>query len=126
VTRTAAVSPDGTQIALLTSNGKLMIYPANGGSGRVVPTASALGPLLWSGDDWLYVQHLGAYTQIPTRLSRFHLPTSRMEPWSELRPADTLGVNAITKVMVALDARTVVFNYRRALSELFVATPAAR
>jgi hypothetical protein len=35
-------------------------------------------------------------------------------------------VNAITKVMVSADARTVVFNYRRALSELFVATPATR
>jgi eukaryotic-like serine/threonine-protein kinase len=126
VTRTAAVSPDGTQIALLTSNGKLMVYPSTGGSGRVVPTASPLGPLTWSDDDWLYVQHLGAYTQIPTRVSRFHLPTGRLEQWTEVRPADTLGVNAITKVMVSRDAGTVVFNYRRALSELFVATPAAR
>jgi WD40 repeat protein len=123
VTRTAAVSPDGTQIALLSSSGKLMVYPSNGGLGRVVPTPSPLGPLLWSHGDWLYVQHLGAYTQIPTHVSRFHLATGRLEPWSELRPADTLGVNAITKVMVSQDARTIVFNYRRALSELFVAGP---
>jgi eukaryotic-like serine/threonine-protein kinase len=126
VTRTAAVSPDGTQIALLTSNGKLMIHPSSGGPGRTVSTAAPLGPLLWSEDDWLYVQHLGAYTQIPTRVSRFHLPSGQLEPWHELRPSDTLGVNAITKVMVSQDARTVVFNYRRALSELFVATAPAR
>jgi DNA-binding winged helix-turn-helix (wHTH) protein len=124
MTRTAAVSPDGTQIALLTSNGKLMIHSASGGPGRTVSTAGPLGPLLWSEDDWLYVQHLGAYTQIPTRVSRFHLPSGQVEPWHELRPSDTLGVNAITKVMVSQDARTVVFNYRRALSELFVATSA--
>lgn len=126
VTRTAAVSPDGTQVALLGSNGKLMVYPSVGGPGRVVPTQGPLGPLLWSEDEWLFVQHLGAYTQIPTRVSRLHLPTGRLEPWSELRPAETLGVNAITKVMLSRDARTIVFNYRRALSELFVATPAAR
>jgi hypothetical protein len=41
-------------------------------------------------------------------------------------PADSLGVNAITKVMVSQDARTVVFNYRRVLSELFVAESARR
>jgi DNA-binding winged helix-turn-helix (wHTH) protein/WD40 repeat protein len=126
VTRTAAVSPDGSQIALLTANGKFMIYPSDGGPGRVVSTEGVLGPLLWSADDWIYVQHLGAYTQIPTRLSRFHLPTGRLETWTDVRPADTLGVNAITKVMMSQNTRTVVFNYRRALSELFVAIPSAR
>jgi eukaryotic-like serine/threonine-protein kinase len=126
VTRTAAVSPDGKQIALLTASGKFMIYPAEGGLGREVPTEGVIGPLLWSADDWIYVQHLGAYTQIPTHLSRFHLASGRLEPWTDIRPADTLGVNAITKVMVSQNARTVVFNYRRALSELFVATPSTR
>lgn len=124
VTRTAAVSPDGTHIALLTSDGKLMLYPSTGGSGRLVPTEGALGPLLWSADDWIYVQHIGAYTQIPTRILRFHIPSGRLEPWRDLRPADSLGVNAITKVMVSQDTRTLVFNYRRALSELFVASVA--
>jgi eukaryotic-like serine/threonine-protein kinase len=126
VTRTAAVSPDGEEIALLTSDGKLMIYPSQGGAGRTIKTDGAVGPLLWTTDDWLYVQHFGAYTQIPTRISRLHLPTGRLEPWKEVQPAETLGVNAITKVMVSPDARTVVFNYRRALSELFVATLSAR
>jgi eukaryotic-like serine/threonine-protein kinase len=126
MTRTAAVSPDGKQIALLTANGTFMIYPSEGGPGRVVPTEGALGPLLWSADDWIYVQHFGAYTQIPTRLSKFHLTSGRLEPWKNLQPANTLGVNAITKVMVSQDTRTVVFNYRRALSELFVANPFAR
>ncbi len=126
VTRTAAVSPDGSDVALLTAAGQLMIYPSSGGAGRLVPTSGALGPLLWSADNYLYVQHFGAYTQIPTRVSRLHVPSGRLEAWKELRPADTLGVNAITKVMVSQNAQTVVFNYRRALSELFVASPSTR
>lgn len=127
VTRTAAVSPDGVEVALLTAAGKLMIYPSSGGgAGRVVPTDGALGPLLWTPGDYIYVQHFGAYTQIPTRVSRLHLPSGRLEPWKELRPADTLGVNAITKVLVSQNTRTVTFNYRRALSELFVASPSTR
>jgi hypothetical protein len=37
----------------------------------------------------------------------------------------TLGVNAITRVVVSADERSVIFNYRRVLSGLFVATPLA-
>jgi hypothetical protein len=39
----------------------------------------------------------------------------------EIDPADPLGVNAITSVMLSRDERTLVFNYRCVLSELFVA-----
>ena len=35
-------------------------------------------------------------------------------------------VNAITKVMISQDTRTIVFNYRRVLSELFVVEPTSR
>ena len=132
VVRNVAISPDGNQVAALSANGTLAIYPvAGGGAVRTIPTTEALAPLLWTNaaraggtqDDWLYVQHLGAYTQIPTRISRLHLKTGRLEHWRDIAPVDPLGVNAITKVMLSADARTLVFNYRRVLSELFVAEP---
>jgi DNA-binding winged helix-turn-helix (wHTH) protein/WD40 repeat protein len=127
VVRNVAVSPDGTEVAVLSANGKLAIYPVvESGAGRVVHTEEALAPLLWTPDGDLYVQHLGAYTQIPTRISRLHLDTGRLQAWQEIAPADPLGVNAITKVMLSSDTRTLVFNYRRVLSELFVAQPAPR
>ena len=127
VARNVAISPDGTKLAVLSANGKLAIYPAaEGGKVRVVPTNEALAPLLWTEDGWLYVQHLGAYTQIPTRISRLHLQTGRLQAWRKIAPADPLGVNAITKVMLSSDTRTLVFNYRRVLSELFVAEPSPR
>jgi DNA-binding winged helix-turn-helix (wHTH) protein len=127
VVRNLAISPDGTKVALLPADSKLTIYPAvEGGTAQVVPTSEPLAPLLWTADNWLYVQHVGAYTQIPTRISRFHLPTGRLEPWQVATPADPFGVNAITKVMLSEDTRTLVFNYRRVLSELFVAEPVSR
>jgi len=127
VVRNVAISPDGSRVALLAANGKLMIYPtAENGAPRTISTSDSLGPLLWTSDDWLYVQHVGGYTEIPTRISRLHLPSGRLEPWREIAPIDRLGVNAITKVMLSEDMRTVIFNYRRVLSELFVAEPASR
>lgn len=127
VVRNVAISPDGSQVAMLPADGRLRIYPTLAeGEAWQVPIEAPLAPLLWVEDEWLYVQHLGAYTEIPTRLSRLHLPTGRLEPWLQLEPDDLAGVNAITKVMLSADAGTVVFNYRRVLSELFVAQPAAR
>lgn len=128
VVRNVAISPDGEQVAVLSARGKLVIYPtARGSTGsREVATAQPLAPLLWTAGDWLYVQHIGAYTQIPTRISRLHLPDGRLESWQEVSPTDALGVNAITKVMISENARTLVFNYRRVLSELFEVEPAAR
>jgi WD40 repeat protein len=127
VVRNVAISPDGTKVALLSADGQLAIYPAVGqGAPRIVPTTEALAPLLWTDNNYLYVQHLGAYTEIPTRISRLNVATGGIHPWSEVAPADPLGVNAITKVMLSQDTRTVIFNYRRVLSELFVASASAR
>jgi hypothetical protein len=69
-------------VALLSAEGRLVIYQTVEGapSRRVVSTSEPLAPLLWVEDDWLYVQHIGSYTQIPTRISRFHLATGALQP----------------------------------------------
>ncbi len=127
VVRNVAISPDGARVSLMAADRRLLIYPAAaGGKAQVVPTSEPLGPLLWTEGDWLFVQHVGAYTQFPTRISRLNLATGELQPWSELRPRDAVGVNAITKVMLSQDSRTLIFNYRRVLSELFVAKPSSR
>jgi DNA-binding winged helix-turn-helix (wHTH) protein len=127
VVRNVAISPDGTKVAVMSADSRLLIYPAiEGGTARLVQTSEPLAPLLWTEDDWLFVQHIGAYTQVPTRVSRLHLATGEMRPSRELRPRDPAGVNAITKVMLSRDTRTVIFNYRRVLSELFVLEPSTR
>ena len=125
--RNVAIAPDGTRVALLQGDNTLAIYPvAPGSTPRLVANGHNLAPLLWTADDWLYVQRLGAYTQLPTELLRIHLPTNRVEPWRTIGPEDIVGVNALTKVMVSANERTVVFNYRRSLSELFVSRDTSR
>lgn len=124
VVRNTAISPDGTRVAVLGADGALRLYPADGqGSATSVTTQERLAPVLWAAGDRLLVQHIGAYTQIPTQLSWLDLTTGRTEPWRTLQPRDPAGVNAITKVMVSANQRTVIFNYRRVLSELFVSEP---
>ena len=123
--RNVAIAPDGKRVAVLTPKGKLMVYPtAPGGTTLEIRTSSSLAPLLWMDDDDLYAQQMGSFTQIPTVITRLRLSDGHVEPWREIKPADPLGVNAITKVMLSQDARTLIFNYRRVMSELFVMEPA--
>ncbi len=125
--RNVAISPDGANVALLQGDNTLAIYPvAPDSTPRLVADGHNLAPLLWTADDWLYVQRLGAYTQLPTELLRLHLPSGRIEPWRTIGPEDIVGVNALTKVMVSANEGTVVFNYRRSLSELFVSREPTR
>ena len=128
VVRNVAISPDGSRVAVLSADGKLRLYStdAPGQEPQLVPTSESLAPLLWEKDGRLVVQRIGAYTQIPTVIARLDVTTGSIQPWHELRPRDTAGVNAITKVILSADARTLIFNYRRVLSELFVAEAATR
>ncbi len=126
VARNVAIAPDGAKVAVFSANIGLTIYSTEAErSGSRVTTTGSWAPLLWADPEWLYVQQIGAYTQIPTRISRLHLADGRIESWKEVSPIDALGVNAITKVMLSGDARTIIFNYRRVLSELFVAIPSS-
>ncbi|MDZ4800369.1 MAG: hypothetical protein SGI92_19605 [Bryobacteraceae bacterium] len=122
--RHAAVSGDGSRIAVLASNGKFRIYPA-ASSGEVVevPTTEPLAPIRWQADQrHVYVQHLDDYTMVPARVSLLDVVSGKLRPWKELGPIDPMGVNSVTRVMVSADERSWVCSYRRVLSDLFQMT----
>lgn len=119
--RHASISPGGRQIAVLSAEGRLQIYPVNGGNPHTIPSDHPLAPVRWSRDGaYLYVQHLRQYTEIPTRVSRLDLASGRLLTWREFTPADPMGVNMITRVLISADERSYVYSFRRVLNELFV------
>lgn len=124
VTRNVAISPDGSEVAVLPVAGRLTIYSVeSAGSAaatRVVNTAEPVAPVLWVNPRVLLVQHLGRYTDIPARVSQLDLDSGRLTPWKTLAPRDPVGVNAITRVLVARNLESYVFTYRRVLSDLFL------
>ena len=120
--RDVAISPDGDEVALLTPEGKLTLYPTGGGEPRVIPSDEPLAPIRWSSDtEWLYVMHLRASVQSAAQVSRLRITTGEIFPWKVLRPQDTVGVNSITGLAIADDDRSYVYSYRRVLSDLYLA-----
>jgi hypothetical protein len=122
VTRNIAISPDGARVAVLGQDGKLTIYPVGSASPAVIPSTESLAPISWSTDGhWLFVQHLARWGELAARISRVDVVSGRIAPWATIKPRDPMGVDAITRVLMARDGKSFVLTYRRSLSELFVA-----
>jgi Tol biopolymer transport system component len=120
--RNAAVSEDGSTVAILNPEGKLLLYATTGGPPRTIASNEPLAPIRWSKDgQWLYVIHLRSSVQSSAQVSRLRIATGEIHPWKVLRPADTTGVNSITGVTIADDEKLYVYSYRRVLSDLYLA-----
>ena len=115
-----AVSPDGTSVAAVSAEHKVVVFPLEGkGPVRVVPgTVDDEYPLRFSGDGrFVYLWKKG---DVPARVSRVDVESGKREVWKDLLPADPAGVERISNVLLTPDARGYAYCYARLLSDLFV------
>jgi hypothetical protein len=89
------------------------------GSAKPLPgVAPGEFPLRFSPDDkHLYLWKRG---DIPARVTRLEVATGKREPWRDLMPVDPAGVERISNVLIAPDAKSYAYCYARLLSDLFV------
>jgi eukaryotic-like serine/threonine-protein kinase len=115
----AALSPDGREVAAMGPDGKGYLYPADGGP---VPTFRGLTP----GDTivgWgryspaLYV----AEGSLPVSIFRLSLASGAKTLLWKIAPADPAGVMRLRTIRVTPDGRFCLFSYRRTLSDLYLA-----
>ncbi len=119
--RNAAISPDGSRVAVLSPDNQLLLYPTDGGSPELVPTLEPLAPLRWSASgDGIFVQHLRSYRDLPARISLIKVPSGALKPWKEITPVDRLGVTSVTGVAIGSDEQSYIYSFRRQLAELYV------
>ncbi len=114
-----AVTSDGKSVAAIGPDHNCAMYPMDGGSPRpVAGVAEGEFPLRFSPDDRsLFVWKRG---DVPARVSKIDVATGRREVWKDLLPADPAGVERISNVLVAPDAKSYAYCYARLLSDLFV------
>jgi serine/threonine protein kinase len=114
-----AVTSDGKSIAAIGPDGKCSLFPVDGGAPRPVPGLQAGEfPLRFSPDDkYLYLWKRG---DVPARVTRLEAATGKRDLWKDLMPADPAGVERISNVLLAPDAKSYAYCYARLLSDLFV------
>ena len=115
----AMVSSDGKQAFATGPDGKLTVYPVEGGEPRVVPGTSKDDiAIRWTADGQaLYVLSRAA---LPARVERVDVATGTRQPWLELAPPDPAGVQSLGPVHMSADGKAYVYSYRRKLDQLFV------
>jgi Tol biopolymer transport system component len=119
--RNAAISPDGATVAVLSADNRLLLFPTAGGAPRTLAATEPLAPLRWSpAGDTIFVQHLRRSGELPARISSIRVSDGRLTLWREIAPVDLMGVDSVTGVIVCADGESLVYSYRRTLSELFL------
>jgi Tol biopolymer transport system component len=112
------VSPDGKSLIAPGIDGRLALFPANGGEPQVLP---GLEPGLlfvqWGADGRsIYVRD----DQQPTSVQKVNLSTGQKTLILRLMPSDPSGVVNIQAVVLSPDGQAYAYSFRRLLSELLV------
>jgi len=115
------ISADGQWVAAIDSEGKAWLYPIqSGGEPRPIPGLLA-GEQAVSWDvagRGLFVFQRGS---LPARLFHVDIASGKRELVKEIAPADPAGIYAVDPILPTPDGKSFAYNYRRTLSDLYVA-----
>ena len=112
------VSPDGKSLVAPGTDGRITLFPVDGGTPTVLPGMdSRLSFVQWSGDrQSIYVRD----DLQPTSVYRANLSTGQKTPILRLMPSDPSGVVNLQTVVLSPDGKAYAYNYRLLLSDLIV------
>ncbi len=130
-----AVSPDGKELIVSDTEGRLFLAPIDDGDlrpiGTELPVAQddhkTTAPMQWSADGrYVYVANatkdmpIGIESPTPLRIDRIDVRTGRREPWRRIAIADPAGITGAMSFEMTPDQRAYAYSYGRILCALFL------
>ena len=113
------ISPDGKFVQGVDAQGKLLLYPVDGGEPRPIPGIRPDEHLIgFSADSKSAFVH--NFAGLPSIIVRVDLATGKRTEWKQIAPADAAGVDAIGGIGITPDVKSYVYSYPRTLSDLYV------
>lgn len=114
-----AVSPDGRYVLASSGVPGVVLYPADGGTPRTVPgVGSDFVPVQWSKDSSaLYGYRAG---EIPAKVYRIDIASGKKAVIQELLTPESVGVVAVSPVVVDHEASRFAYSYYQVLSTLYL------
>ena len=116
----ADISPDSTRALAYRMDGSWALYPLGGGAPVPIP---GVGPTDTSfkfvDDRTLFVAANG---RLPVEVYRLDLTTGKKTLFRRFEPSDKAGVSYVRNAVLSLDGSAYAYQYRRWLTNLFVAS----
>ena len=101
----AMASPDGRLAFATGPDGKLTLYPVEGGEPRAVPGTSLDDIAIRSTADGRGLFFAAPRRALPARVERVDVATGERKPWLEIVPPDPAGVQGIGPIHMSADGR---------------------
>jgi hypothetical protein len=113
------ISPDGRLLAGQNPDGRIVLYPVDGGTPRAAPGPVETGALeCWTSDgrSLFVIERIGSST---VRVFLRDLEAGRRRLWREIAPSDPAGIVNFGPT-IARDGTSYAYQYSRFLSNLFL------
>ena len=115
------VSPDGRLVAARGPDGKVALYPVDGGPPQPVDGFEPGDVLLrWSSDRTSLYAGSGNRRTLTARVYRIEIPTGRREEWKQFSLPDPTGISGISCNAITPDGKTFIFTYGQQFSDLYI------
>jgi hypothetical protein len=118
-TETNTITPDGRFVVAQGTETRLFPLEEKGEGRMLHGLEPGDTPLRWSGDGRFLFLH-AAGGGLPARVVRLDAAGGRREAWMALQPTDPAGVLGVGSIVLTPDGRTYVYEYIRALSDLYL------
>jgi hypothetical protein len=112
------ISSDGMWVAAGDPQGKITLYPVDGGTAMVVPNfQSGDVPVRWTPDGKAL---LVGRREVPIRLFTIDLASGERKLFKTVSPGDPTGLFSSAPPQFSRDLKTYVYSYQRMTSDLYV------
>ena len=111
------VTADGKSAVVSGPDGRVYLYPVQGGEPTALPgLTNRHRPIRWGSDGkTLYVQEAN---RMPMQAFEYDSASGRLDLWKEVLPADAAGLAGASRFVVTPDGRYYAYSYLRVLSYL--------
>lgn len=115
----AKLSPDAKQVAALFADGRLEVYPIDGGEPMHISGTHPSDLLVgWTGD--AKSLYLVSERETAFQVFRVDIATGRRELWKTLVPPDRAGITAIYPIGITADDKHYAYSLQRRLDDLYL------
>jgi hypothetical protein len=128
--RTFAVTSPDSRFVVGSSSGRYVLFPIDGRDPRPLPFLSVQdSPLQWTRDGrFLYVVNAAPwsdataeiYQTLEARIDKVDVVTGARTTWVTLKPADSVGLEAINQIVITPDGTAYCYGFLRTFSDLIV------